>query len=285
MIEKIATFGHAQSMLGIVMRPDVESTARDAAFVLPNAGVIHRIGPGRLNVRLARRLAGQGFTSLRFDLSGIGDSRPPQGTLSFEAQAVADLRSAMDYLESTLGLCRFVLAGLCSGADNSYAAGVADVRVTGLVLLDPNTYPTWKTRPRFLLLSLGHPRWLASAVRRRFARLLGGPHRPSSPSSAEVPKIQPNPDRYVRPTPPIAEFAAGLASILDRGGSVLAVYSGSSLRRFNHQRQLDEALAPFGLAGRVECRLWPHVNHTFTELSAQSQLVDTIAGWAGGLRA
>ena len=45
--------------------------------VLLNAGIIHRIGPNRLYVQLARRLASRGHAVLRFDLAGIGDSEPP----------------------------------------------------------------------------------------------------------------------------------------------------------------------------------------------------------------
>lgn len=282
MIERIALFGEAQNLVGVVTQPGVDAgPERDLAFVLLNAGVIHRIGPGRLNVKLARRLATSGFTSLRLDLSGIGDSRTSQSLRSFEAQAVADIRAAMDHMQATRAMCRFVLVGLCSGADNGYATALADQRVVGLVMLDPNPYPTWKTRWRFLLMRLGRRRWLAGFLRRRIRRMLGWLRRPSEDVAAQPQIADPSgPERYVRPKPPLEEFAAGLGSVLDRGGAVIAVYSGSSLRQFNDPRQLDEALRPFGLAGRIGCRLWAQANHTFTELPAQIKLVDTVVAWA-----
>jgi hypothetical protein len=43
-------------------------------FVLLNAGAVHRQGPFRLYVHLARRLAALGFSCVRFDQPGIGDS-------------------------------------------------------------------------------------------------------------------------------------------------------------------------------------------------------------------
>ncbi|HEY5972738.1 MAG TPA: hypothetical protein VIT22_12400, partial [Pseudoxanthomonas sp.] len=51
-------------------------TARGTTVVLLNAGLIHRVGPFRLYVRLARELAESGFDVLRFDLPGIGDGQP-----------------------------------------------------------------------------------------------------------------------------------------------------------------------------------------------------------------
>lgn len=287
MIEKIAVFGDAQNLVGVVTQPGVAAgPERDLAFVLLNAGVIHRIGPGRLNVKLARRLAGEGYASLRFDLSGIGDSRPSPSTLSWQAQAVADIRAAMDHMQVTLAMRQFVLVGLCSGADNGYATAVADQRVAGLVMLDPNPYPTWKTRPRFLLMRLRRRRWIADFLRRRIRRALGWPRKVGDQGTEQPSSAEPSgPERYVRPKPPLAEFAAGLTSVVDRGGAVMAIYSGSSLRQFNDPRQLDEALNSFGLAGRIGCRLWAEANHTFTELSAQSQLVDTVVAWARGLAA
>lgn len=285
MTEKIALLGEARNLVGIVTQPEIaDSPSHDLAVLLLNAGVIHRIGPGRLNVKLARALAARGFTSLRFDLSGIGDSRPAQRALPFAAQSVADVRAAMDYMQGTRATQRFVLAGLCSGADNSYATALADARVSGVVLIDPNAYPTWKTRPRFLLMGLGSPRWLLGSLRNHLRRLRPAPERRGEPAHASRQGAGPaGAEGDIRPKPPLAEFAAGLASVVGRGGAIIAIYSGSSLRQFNHVRQLDEALGPFGLAGRIDCRLCAQANHTFTELSAQAQLIDTIVEWIGDL--
>jgi hypothetical protein len=283
--EKIALFGEAKNLVGVITQPEPEvAAAPDLAFVLLNAGVIHHIGPNRLNVKLARRLAEGGFAAIRFDLSGIGDSRASQSTRSFEAQAVADIRAAMDHMQATCGTRRFVLVGLCSGADNAHAT-TDDERVHGLVLLDPYAYLTWSARVRFGLRRLGDPLWLASYVGRCIARIVNrGPARdgdqPAGPETADGSR----PGAYVRRMPSVEDFAAGLRRVLDRGGAVLVAYSGSSLRLVNHPGQLDQVLRPFGLAGRIVCRVWPETNHTFTELAAQARLLDTISAWAAELK-
>jgi hypothetical protein len=285
-IEKIALFGEGKNLVGVITAPRTpRGPAPELAFVLLNAGVIHHIGPNRLNVKLARRLAAAGFTAMRFDLSGIGDSRASQSTRPFAAQAVADIRAAMDHMQATCGARRFVLVGLCSGADNAHATA-HDERVYGLVMLDPYAYPTWRTRMRFRLRGLRTPLWLASHLRRRIGRILAGRRGAGEGKSDEPPAgATSGSTSYERRQPPVADFAAGLQRVLDRGGGVLAAYSGSSLRLINHAGELDEILRPFGLAGRVSCLLWPETNHTFTELSAQTQLLDTILTWAGDLTA
>lgn len=281
MIEKVALFGEAKNLVGVITQPATgEKTGPGLAFVLLNAGVIHHIGPNRLNVKLARRLVASGFTAIRFDVSGIGDSRASQSTLSFEAQAVADIRAAMDYVQATCGIRRFVLVGLCSGADNAHASA-HDERVFGLVMLEPYAYPTWRTRMRFRSMGLRTPIRLANYVRRRIWRMLGGAGATDgkNPGEGEAADEAPS-EPYVRRKPPLADFAAGLRRVLDRGGAVMAMYSGSSLRLINHAGQLDRVLRPFGLAGRISCQLCPETNHTFTELAAQEQLLDRIVAWA-----
>ena len=87
--EKPVQFGPDGNLVGVMARPasgDVASTRPAVLFL--NAGVIHRIGPHRLHVNLARYFAMRGVTSLRIDLSGIGDSRPVPGALSFRQSSV-----------------------------------------------------------------------------------------------------------------------------------------------------------------------------------------------------
>src|SRR5436190_8757987 len=90
------------AMVGVLTEPDPQVRSADApAVVLLNAGLLHRVGACRLHVRVARALAPAGFTSLRFDFSGMGDSEPRRDGLSFEEAAVREVQEAMDYLEKT----------------------------------------------------------------------------------------------------------------------------------------------------------------------------------------
>jgi hypothetical protein len=225
---------------------------------------------------LARRLAERGVASLRLDLSGIGDSRPVPGSLSFRASAVADTRTALDWLVAESGARRFILFGLCSGADNALAAAAVDERVVGIVLVDPPAYATPQARARRLLArvqQLGGVRaiaaWGAAAVGRRVGRRLS--------SSVREPAVEVTGGREV---PPAADYRAQLTALLARGVAIFSIYSGALGDRYNHADQLFELYPE--LRGRVACRYFAGANHMFTELAAQRALVAAIVDWIGG---
>lgn len=97
MTERSIAFGANNGLIGTICEPSaLSSNDGGLGWILFNAGVVHRVGPHRINVRLARMLANQGIASIRFDLAGLGDSSRADGQLPFEAQAVSDLSSAMD---------------------------------------------------------------------------------------------------------------------------------------------------------------------------------------------
>src|SRR5882724_3373080 len=121
--DEVLRFGPEGQLVGIVSHPpEANSPARPTtmrgsglSFIVLNAGVLHRVGPHRLHVVLARRIAAGGIASLRLDLGGIGDSMASSDAATFRDSAVADTRAAMTGLTHTLGSERFVLFGVCSG--------------------------------------------------------------------------------------------------------------------------------------------------------------------------
>ena len=74
------------------------------AVVLFNAGLIHRMGPFRLHVHLARRLAEQGLDVFRFDMPRIGDA--PAGT---HPDAESVVREALDAVQASTGARSFIV--------------------------------------------------------------------------------------------------------------------------------------------------------------------------------
>jgi pimeloyl-ACP methyl ester carboxylesterase len=134
--ERAVVFGSTGPLIGILT--DAAPTGRhanSAAILLLNAGLLHRVGPRRLYVHLARRLAELGHVVLRFDFSGIGDS-PSSSSEPFGRSALRETREAMDWLSSELGTNRFILMGICSGAGVSFEAACSDDRVVGVALIN-----------------------------------------------------------------------------------------------------------------------------------------------------
>lgn len=282
--DEVLRLGPEGQLVGILSHPPGQTpAARSApaspaapglAFVILSAGVLHRVGPHRLHVHLARRIAATGRASLRLDLGGVGDSLASSDAVSFRESAVADTRTVMTGLTAQLGVQRFVLFGVCSGADNSIATALADDRVAGIVLVDPPTYPTRRGQLRHLrarIAERGGPgdvvRWgLQLAERRlRLAITLLGRRTVDDPPSEG------------RELPPVETYGAQLTTLVDRGVRIFSIFAGIHGARYNHPDQLFE-LFP-ALRGRLDHAYYPNANHTFTELDAQTELIDAITGW------
>lgn len=278
-------FGSEQHLVGTLTLP-ARSPAQPVGVLLFNAGVIHRVGPHRINVKLARHLASLGFPSLRFDLSGQGDSRASTSAAPYREQAVADLRAAMDQLHRSAGVHRFAIAGICSGADHGLACALADERVTGLWMLDGYAYPTRKTRwllyrrkfeQRGLLASV---HWLLQRAAALPGRVLAVLRPRGEPMQVAD---------YGRNVPPAAEFARSLQAVVDRGADVFMVYSGSLLNSYNYPEQFADVFGAHPFAQAVRCEFRPDIDHTVTPLSAQRSLLELVGRWtcslAGGTAA
>lgn len=136
--EEIVTI---RGMVGIVTEPAMPGQASGRpAIILTNIGANHRVGTHRLYVTIARSLAAHGFTVVRFDRAGIGDSPATPRSRANDVYAeggVDDVRAAIDAVVARRGVTNCALVGLCSGAYFSYHAAVADPRVAGLVLINP----------------------------------------------------------------------------------------------------------------------------------------------------
>ncbi len=137
MKEEAVLFGETKSLVGIVTDPPNGTGRRlGPAVILLNPGIVHRVGPGRIYVKIARALAAAGFVALRFDFSGIGDSGVRRDHLQFEKSAVREAQDAMDWLNATRGISHFILLGGCSGALVALQTACRDLRVVGAVLMN-----------------------------------------------------------------------------------------------------------------------------------------------------
>ncbi len=142
--EQPVVFGRAHRLFGILARPPAPlRVSRRPAIVMTNAGCVHRIGPHRSYVALARRWAARGYWVFRVDLSGIGDSPAAPGgpeNVTYPPHALADLEDAMAAVTARTAIDRFIVLGLCSGGDLAFQTGFKDPRVSGVVLINPRTF-------------------------------------------------------------------------------------------------------------------------------------------------
>ena len=100
-------------------------------------GPQYRVGSHRQFLLLARRLAAEGYPTMRFDYRGMGDA---SGEIHGFEEVSADIGAALDAFQLACPwLRRIVLWGLCDAASAAllYVQATRDQRVAGLVLLNP----------------------------------------------------------------------------------------------------------------------------------------------------
>ncbi|HEX4871875.1 MAG TPA: alpha/beta fold hydrolase [Nevskiaceae bacterium] len=258
--EQLLRFGPGGGLIGVLSLPAGEAAGR-APLLIPNTGLEHRVGPNRLHVELARGLAADGVPVLRLDLAGMGDSaRPAAGS-----DAVADLRAALDALQSRGLGGRYRVLGLCSGAHDAHGLAVADPRIVGAAFLDGYAYATARFRRRYWLSRLGDPRRILAALGRRL--------RPPADSAADPSAL----DYFV--TPPLARFHSELAGLQSRGLHLLYLYTGEVQNEYNYREQLLDAVPALRDDPRLDLHHWPQADHTFSRPGMRADLLALLRGW------
>ena len=258
--EHAVRFGRAGHLIGICGQPF--SDARATGVIVLNAGLVHRVGPFRLHVEMTRRLNAAGFATLRFDLSTVGDSGASSESSSREQQVRGDVADAMALLRELAGCNRFVLVGLCSGAQNSHLVASTNEAVAGAVFLDGYAYRTTGFKLRHYLPRLLNPLRVARHLARRLQTT------PATGSGFQV------------EFPPQARVRQELAGMLGRGLKLCFIYSGGASWYFNHRRQFGECYGR-ALASHpgISVSFMKEVDHTYILVDDRRRLLDTIETW------
>lgn len=279
--ESVVQFGNGSQLTGILTEPgarpthplgESESDARAPMVILLNAGIVHRVGPFRLHVTIARTLAQHGFASLRLDLSGLGDSRPRTGKLTKDERVRLDVDEAMEYLTSRGLGDRFVLFGLCSGAYHTHQVAIADTRVVGAVFLDGIVFRTLGYFFRHQVLRLLRPRFWRNAIKRRWLKLQRK-HGEAMPDLgnklAEAEYFQVNRTREA--------IAAELQSLKARSMQMLFLYTGD----YDDICGRSQFREMFGIAptDQIQVDYLAEASHTFRIAQHRERLCRRVVEW------
>jgi pimeloyl-ACP methyl ester carboxylesterase len=278
MNERALLFGDTRNLVGILTEPDPDRMSPDRpGIILLNSGILHRAGASRLYVKIARRLGASGFTAFRFDHSGIGDSEARRDDRTFLESSIHEARAAMDLLQTSRGVQRFILAGLCSGSDMAYWTALEDDRVVGLAQLDPFVYRTRKFMVRYYLPRLLSPvAWWRSALAR--TRGLAARLRPATEDD-EARSVWVDPE-YTRIFPPRTEVEQGLKRLAERRVAFFAFISGDMGAHINYAQQYRESFPDVEFGSQLTVDFAPGADHTVTGLPYQEQVVTGIDEWA-----
>jgi alpha-beta hydrolase superfamily lysophospholipase len=293
-IEELAVhFGDLPKLFGIVSAPT--AGARRAgrptkAILLLNSGAVHRVGPNRLYVALARHLSRLGHVVLRMDIAGIGDSAPRPGepeNIVYTRQALQDVRSAIEYLQRDWGAAEVRAVGLCSGAYHAFKAAVAQMPLSGVILINPLTffwkegmslkYPEYRiaddiSRYRSNMLSLAAWRkllsgrvdlWEVVQVLGRRARALALKPVRAAARLVEMPLSDDLPTELLK----IASAAIDLQFVFAAADPGLELLRNQGGRTAQRLRSL----------GQLHVELIADADHTFTDLATRTSLAAMLA--------
>jgi pimeloyl-ACP methyl ester carboxylesterase len=234
-----------------------------------------------------------GYAVLRFDLAGIGDSRAAEGYAQsrlYSKDAIADVQSAMAFLERFRRIDRFVLVGLCSGAYVAFHTALADPRVVGEVLINTATF-SWKpgdpidvATQRVYKSSHFYRRALFDLdTWRRAARgqidLRGIAQRLQALALAKV-KARLAASAFGRP-PGEDGLAASFRKLSRRGTDSLLIYGEEDQGLDSLELELGRKADKLRALPNFRVDVIPGPDHTFTQLWAQRRLIDAITSHLG----
>jgi alpha-beta hydrolase superfamily lysophospholipase len=122
-VEQVVHLGPL-GLFGIVTAPKELKVGPTVIFL--NDGHDHRTGSARVWVDLGRRLAADGFRTLRFDLSGIGDSPARPGLSERQSRAPELIDDVLDVASASCPAdpSNTVFVGQCSGGYHALEAGL-----------------------------------------------------------------------------------------------------------------------------------------------------------------
>jgi pimeloyl-ACP methyl ester carboxylesterase len=298
MKEQVVTLGKFQSLIGVITEPDPAVKKMDLpAVILLNAGLIHRVGPNRFYVRIARSLAEMGFTTLRLDLSGIGDSKVRPDNLPFEKSNVDDTRQAMDYLSEKMGFQKFLLMGHCGGGINSFKTAQEDTRVAGVVIINPEGgdeqwdeydlkrklnryYQNYYTKtalfnPQSWRKLLTGKASYGNIARNVFKNMLW------NRISTGIFTLKKRLSRQADAPDPVRESViAAWQSLIGRNTRMLFVYADNSTGLKQVQAVIGKDLDAMTQSGKVRFEVIPGADNTFTLRDSQEKLFKLLREWA-----
>jgi dienelactone hydrolase len=272
--ENVYTVGPGKSLVAAVTEPALGAANAAPVIVILNTGIIHRVGHQRKFVVLARELAERGYSVVRFDFGGIGDSERRADHLPALEGCLDDIRVILDWLETFRGDRRSILLGLCSGADHAIIYAGSDPRVVGAGLLDPMIPATRRFYLHYILHRLMRPRSWLSFVTGKGRLFTTIRTRLVKPKSEEVVAIRPEDERVRR-------FLKDVyARAVENNVQLLCVLTGASdTRRASYREQILDAFPELNLGPLLRAEFFGDSDHLFLFEHDRKRLNTIIIDW------
>jgi hypothetical protein len=276
MIETPHVFGNYENLFGIHCeseagsRNDNSAATSKTAVLMLTAGMLSSVGPSRLHVELAKSLSQRGIASFRFDLSGIGESLAVGSPGSSQQRAAREVQQAMDLLELEYGYDRFMLFGLCSGADDAIVAALEDPRIVGASLMDGCGYRT-NRHYAGLLLRKYVPKLLSF---HKWQDYLSGLLSKSKVGSSTMPQ-----GLDIREFPSQEQSTREITTLIDRGVKLRFTYTSGVIDYYSYEKQFYDMFPSFKNRTEICVSYHPQWDHTVMLREDRHQLTENLTQW------
>ncbi len=157
--ETIININTNNKIFSVLTTPTYQDLSIIMVFV--NTGAAHHVGPNHIHVDTARALAKYGVSTLRIDISNLGDSAvnyhvdPPN---EYPLSATQDINSTIDYIDKYLPHKKIALCGISAGAHNIFHAALnsSSNKLSQLIIINPETF-YYKQNDEHTMLSSQNP--------------------------------------------------------------------------------------------------------------------------------
>jgi pimeloyl-ACP methyl ester carboxylesterase len=222
---------------------------------------------------MARHLSSAGFDVFRFDFAGVGDSPARTDGQSLGDGVVLDLQETMDHLEQTLGCEKFVVIGLCSGADNGMRAAEVDMRITGLALLDPTIDRTRKWYLHYVWRRISSWTFVKSVLTLQHPRIQEIFRPSTKPETGEKPEL------YQVAYADRSSIARCLEKLIDRQVRLFAAFTGSWRFIYNYPSQFYDVYSGIDFKDALNLTYRPEVDHCYLDSAHREKLLQDLTDW------
>jgi len=263
-------FGENQRLKGVLSWPTDERRDK-MALILISAGFTAKMGPHRVYAELARSLAALGVATLRFDLGGIGNSQTLHPGQALEVRTKHDIQNAIAFLQEQHGIEKFVIGGLCSGAEDAFHYAAGDARVTGVLMIDPHAYKTrmWSIR------NVASRRFLNRLIH-KVLRVIGIIKVVRDENAvSDVEGLESSLINYCYTSH--YESTRILKELITRDVHLHYVYTGGRAAVFNHKRQFLNMFKGVEFGRNLTLDYIPNIEHTQVFEEDRQELVTVIS--------
>lgn len=282
MKEHALLLGKSQPVVGVVTEPSrLPASGRTLAVILSNSGIIHHVGPSCVYVKIARELAADGVVTVRIDHRGIGDSDPRTDTRQFWEAVAEETREVMDDIGDRWGIRRFVIGGICLGAESSFRTASVDDRVRGVVMINGVGYTADGEFNQHAVNRSAAQQYLKGTIKRRdsWRRALTGriDYRRLASRLATQARSRLFPSDHVLSI--AKQQYSQIIALTEKGVRLLWIHSADDRSIGFRDAVLGRRRARLEASGVLKCVVVSDADHTFTLLPNQERLAEAIRDW------